>query len=139
MTQKYPDGGYAMANQQRSKRLNGTRILVVEDEYYLAADLSRALEEEGASVIGPVGNLSDAQQSVAAGGFDCAVIDMNLHGSVAHRVAKQLEESGVPFLIATGYDRASLPESLQHAPRVEKPFAPEEVVDRIVNLRSETA
>jgi hypothetical protein len=49
---------------------------------------------------------------------------MNLRGSVAHTVAERLEHRGVPFLIATGYDRASLTESLQHAPRVEKPFAP---------------
>ena len=128
-----------MVDQQRTKRLNGTRILVVEDEYYLAADLSRALEDEGALVIGPVGNLSEAQESVASADFDCAVIDMNLRGSVAHQVAEQLGQRGVPFLIATGYDRASLPESLQHAPRVEKPFALEEVIDRLVNLRSEAA
>jgi CheY-like chemotaxis protein len=128
-----------MVEEQRSKRLIGTRILVVEDEYYLAADLSRALEDEGAVVIGPVGNLPEAQESVAAGGFDCAVVDLNLRGSVAHRIAEELGDRGVPFLIATGYDRASLPESLQHVPRVEKPFAPAEVVDRIANLRAEGA
>ena len=125
--------------QQRAKRLMGARILVVEDEYYLAADLSRALEDEGAIVIGPIGNLSEAQGSVAAGNFDCAVVDMNLRGSVAHTVAERLEQAGVPFLIATGYDRASLPETLRHAPRVEKPFAANEVIDRIVNLRATTA
>jgi hypothetical protein len=68
--------------------------------------------------------LHEAEVTVAAGGFDCAIIDMNWRGSVAHTVADQLEHRGVPFLIATGYDRASLTESLQHAPRVEKPFAP---------------
>ena len=125
--------------QQRTKPLLGAKILVVEDEYYLAADLSRALSDAGAEVIGPVGSLPEAQARVAAGGFDYAVVDMNLHGSVAHAVAKQLAERGVPFLVATGYDRASLPESLVHAPRVEKPFAPAEVIDRIVNLRAATA
>ena len=60
---------------------------------------------------------------------------MNLRGSVAHTVAERLEHRGVPFLIATGYDGASLTESLQHAPRVEKPFAPAWVIYRIANLR----
>lgn len=124
--------------QQRAKRLMGARILVVEDEYYLAADLSRALEDEGAVVVGPVGSLSEAQASVTAGGFDCAVVDVNLRGIVAHQVAERLGEAGVPFLIATGYDHASLPETLRYAPRVEKPFAAHEVVDRIVNLRTAT-
>ena len=73
-----------MAVEQRTKRLVGTRILVVEVEYYLAADLSRALEDAGADVVGPVGSLHEAEVTVAAGGFDCAVIDMNLRGSVAH-------------------------------------------------------
>ena len=128
-----------MVDQQRTKPLMGARILVVEDEYYLAADLSRALADAGAEVVGPIGSLSEAQAKVSLGGFDCAVVDMNLHGSVAHKVAEELAERGVPFLVATGYDRASLPESLMHAPRVEKPFAPAEVIDRLINLRADVA
>jgi len=128
-----------MVIEQRAKPLLGARILVVEDEYYLAADLSRALSDAGAEVIGPIGSLQEAQATVSCGRFDCAVVDMNLRGSVAHSVAERLGERGVPFLIATGYDRASLPESLQHAPRVEKPFTPYEVIDRLVNLRAGNA
>ena len=44
-----------MAVEQRTKRLVGTRILVVEVEYYLAADLSRPLEDAGADAVGPWG------------------------------------------------------------------------------------
>jgi DNA-binding response OmpR family regulator len=128
-----------MVVDQHTKPLLGARILVVEDEYYLAADLSRALSDAGAEVVGPIGSLQEAQATVNSGRFDCAVVDMNLRGSVAHSVAERLGERGVPFLIATGYDRASLPESLQHAPRVEKPFTPYEVIDRLVNLRAGNA
>jgi len=128
-----------MVIEQRTKPLLGARILVVEDEYYLAADLSRALSDAGAEVVGPIGSLQEAEAAVSCGRFDCAVVDMNLRGSVAHSVAERLGERGVPFLIATGYDRASLPESLQHAPRVEKPFPLDEVIDRLVNLRAGNA
>lgn len=134
-----PTGADAMVVEQRAKVLNGTRVLVVEDEYYLAADLSRALADAGAKVVGPVGSLPEAQAAVVAGGFDYAVVDMNLRGSFAHAVAEQLSDLGVPFVIATGYDRASMPENLRHTPRVEKPFAPLEVVDRLVNLRTGNA
>ena len=128
-----------MVVDQRTKPLLGARILVVEDEYYLAADLSRALSDAGAEVIGPIGSLQEAQATVSCGRFDCAVVDMNLRGSVAHSIAERLGERGVPFLITTGYDRASLPESLQHAPRVEKPFTLDEVIDRLVYLRAGNA
>jgi hypothetical protein len=37
----------------------------VEDEYYLADDLSRALFEAGADVVGPVATLADAGMRVA--------------------------------------------------------------------------
>ena len=125
-----------MVTEERTKSLFGTKVLVVEDEYYLAADLSRALADAGAEVVGPVGTLAEAHAAVEAGGFDCAVVDMNLRGTVAHAVADQLGTRGVPFIIATGYDRATLPESLRAAPWVDKPFAPREVVDRIFRIRA---
>ncbi len=125
-----------MVTEERTKSLFGTRVLVIEDEYYLAADLSRALADAGAEVIGPVGTLAEAQATVEAGGFDCAVVDMNLRGSIAHAVADQLGARRVPFVIVTGYDRASLPDSLRDVPHVEKPFAPREVVDRIFRMRA---
>ena len=44
-----------MAVEQRTKRLVGTTILVVEVEYYLAADLSRALETPARMPLGQWG------------------------------------------------------------------------------------
>jgi len=128
-----------MVIEQRTRPLNGYKILVVEDEYYLAADLARALSDAGAEVVGPLGTLEEASARVTQGGFDCAVLDMNLRGSVAHSVALALKDRNVPFLIATGYDNGSLPESLRYAPRVEKPFPPEEVIARVANLCGECA
>ena len=41
-------------------RLAGKTILVVEDEYFLAADLKRALADAGATVLGPTGEVASA-------------------------------------------------------------------------------
>src|SRR5690349_19513015 len=109
---------------ERIKPLSGTRVLIVEDEYYLADDLSRSLSIAGAQVLGPVGSLEDAESRVSEGGFDFAVVDMNLRGDFAYAVAERLEGIGVPFVITTGYNQASLPQGLKDVPRVEKPFAP---------------
>jgi DNA-binding response OmpR family regulator len=108
--------------------LGGARILLVEDEYYLADDLARSLRREGAEVIGPVGTLAAAETLVDAHAFDCAILDMNLRGDMAFPIADRLREAGVPFLIATGYSSASLPERFGGLPRVEKPFDADAVV-----------
>jgi DNA-binding NtrC family response regulator len=121
-----------MANA-RANLLSGRRVLVVEDEYYLADDLSRSLAEAGAEVVGPVATLADAEREVAEGKFDCAVVDMNLHGDFAYAIAERLGSEGVPLVITTGYNSGSIPDALRDVPRVEKPFAP----DRIVELLAE--
>ena len=123
----------------RDTPLAGTRVLIVEDEYYLADDLSRALSGAGADVVGPVGTLDEADRKVTEGGFDCAVVDMNLRGDFAYAVAERLGGSGVPFVVTTGYNQSSLPEALADVPRVEKPFAPRDVVDLLVRIRESRA
>ena len=108
--------------------LDGFRILIVEDEYYLAADLAGALRGQGAEVIGPVATLDDATASLDTGRFDCAVLDIRLRGGTALPLADRLRAAGVPFVIASGYDGDSLPERFAATPRVEKPYAVREVV-----------
>lgn len=110
------------------------RVLVVEDEYYLADDLAKALEAGGHEVLGPVGTVEEAEQAVAADSFDVAVIDMNLHGDSAFPIADRLKDKGIPFVIATGYGGASLPDRLADAPRVEKPFDPKQVIAALPSL-----
>jgi len=110
------------------------RILIVEDEYYLAEDLAETLRNEGAHVIGPVGTLAEAQEIVGRERLDCAILDMNLRGDMAFPVADRLEAAGIPFIIATGYNSASLPERFSAIPRVEKPFDPREVTAAIPAL-----
>lgn len=115
--------------------LSGTRVLVVEDEYYLADDLSRSLVEAGAEVVGPIATLADAERKVAEGKFDCAVVDMNLRGDFAHAIAERLVARGVPLVITTGYNSGSIPDALRGVPRVEKPFAPDRIVELLAGMR----
>lgn len=117
-----------------SPDLSNARILIVEDEYYLADDLARALERQGAEVVGPVGSLDEADALVGQGNFDCAILDMNLRGEMAFPIADRLESIGVPFIVASGYNSAAMPERFLALPRVEKPFNPREVIAAIPNL-----
>jgi CheY-like chemotaxis protein len=106
--------------------LTGRRVLVVEDEYFLADDLGRALTQLGAEVLGPVATREEAFELLASGErIDLAVLDINLQGESVFPVADTLLEQGVPFLFATGYDQTAIPLQYQQVPRWEKPFAPE--------------
>ncbi|MGY8684066.1 hypothetical protein Q2941_40850 [Bradyrhizobium sp. UFLA05-153] len=54
--------------------------MVVEDEYFLAADLAECLQSEGAEIVGPICEFAEALAQVNKDGFDAAVIDINLRG-----------------------------------------------------------
>ena len=120
-----------MPNRDGQKDLRGIRVLVVEDEYYLADDVAQTLRARGAEVVGPVGTLEEASCALEEHRIDKAVLDMNLRGEMAFAIADRLEEAGVPFIIATGYSEETLPERLRGKPRLEKPFDPEALADLI--------
>ncbi len=104
--------------------LSGARVLLVEDEYYIADDLRRILDAAGASVVGPVGTVAKAHRAIDEDAFDCAVIDLNLHGESAVPIADRLVEGRKSFAIATGYGSTAVPDHLRAVPRLEKPFDP---------------
>jgi CheY-like chemotaxis protein len=105
------------------QKLQGSRILVVEDEYLLADDLSETLIEAGAEVLGPIASIEEATALIAEEPeIDAAVLDVNLRGDMVFPVADALRARGIPFAFATGYDEWALPERFADVPRVEKPF-----------------
>ncbi|PEQ10564.1 hypothetical protein B2G71_21510 [Novosphingobium sp. PC22D] len=55
-------------------------VLVVEDEYFIADDLARALRDAGATVLGPVPNAEMARRIVSDSFVDLVLLDLNLDG-----------------------------------------------------------
>jgi DNA-binding response OmpR family regulator len=102
--------------------LHELRILIVEDEYLLAADLAEAMRARGAEVIGPVATLAEAMRAVETNWIDRAVLDLDLGGEMSFAVADRLEAAAIPYVIATGCARESLPERFRAKPRLDKPF-----------------
>jgi len=114
--------------------LNGRRILVVEDEYFLAEDLREELADCGAQVLGPVANIKDATSFIKTGGVDAAVLDINLQGELIFSTADELREKGIPFAFATGYDRSSVPPRFADVPRLEKPLKARQLAELLQPL-----
>jgi CheY-like chemotaxis protein len=88
-------------------------------------------------LIGPIPDLDSARDQVAEGGFDVAVIDINLRGEDAYSIADELQRSDIPFVFATGYSQEIIPARFRNVIRWEKPYevsALVEHVERLCNL-----
>ncbi|MBR0653914.1 response regulator [Plastoroseomonas arctica] len=103
--------------------LAGLRILVVEDDFFIAMDMAELLRSHGAEVLGPIGRVDEAVAFVEEhhGGLDAVVLDMNLHGLKTYPVADALIEQGVPFVFTTGYSADAVDLAYREHPRCEKP------------------
>ena len=113
--------------------LAGKRILVVEDEYFIASDIKRTLRQEGAVIVGPVGNL-EGGLSLAEEPIDAAVLDVNLDEAMSYPIADRLRTRSIPYLFLTGYDGWSMPPEYRDAVRLAKPFPPRSVVAMVEKL-----
>lgn len=114
--------------------LAGKRVLVVEDEAYVALDLRRLLRDHGAVVVGPAPDLTAADALLEEQEIDAAVLDVNLNGRFSYELAEALSAQGVPLMLLTGYDGWSLPDAAQRYPRIAKPFEDRAVVEMVTSL-----
>lgn len=121
------------------RKLIGKRILIVEDEYFIASDLQRALTIEGAEIVGPVGDLVRGLRLAEEDGLDAAILDVNLNGAMSYPIADRLTADHVPYMFLTGYDGWSLPPAYKEMPRVAKPFSTPRVIDAVAALCAEGA
>lgn len=117
------------------ERLDPLRVLVVEDEYFIADDISRALIRHGAEVVGPVPTVEEARALLASHALDLAVLDINLRGELVYSLVDELNRRGVPMVFATGYDTAAIPAEHGAIPAWSKPFDYEALADLLPALR----
>jgi DNA-binding response OmpR family regulator len=106
---------------EKARLLAGRRVLVVEDDYFIADEICTTLREHGAEVLGPAPDIERGLNFVRNNDIDCAVLDINLHGNLAFDIASELQQRSTPAIFATGYDRSMLPSQFSDSVRLEKP------------------
>jgi DNA-binding response OmpR family regulator len=112
--------------------LNGLRVLLIEDEWRIAAAIEDVLHDLGCEVVGTV---EKAQESVARDRFDVALLDLNLHGEMAYSVADTLIAQGKALILLTAYETQLMPDRLRSYPQCQKPCPPNrmaELLSRVV-------
>jgi DNA-binding response OmpR family regulator len=87
--------------------LQGTRVLVVEDEAMLSLSLEDMLRDLGCVVAGTAARLDDALAMARTSEFDIALLDVNLGGKRVDPVAEALRERGTPIVYVTGYGKTA--------------------------------
>ena len=106
-----------------SSALRDRRILVVEDEYLIAVMLRDHLEAVGSIVVGTVASVETAIKAIESDPkIDAAVLDVNLGGVLAYRVADVLLARNVPFVFTSGYEDTVLRDRYPQVRNCLKPY-----------------
>lgn len=103
-------------------KLQGLKVLVVEDEMMVSMLIEDMLSDLGCTVVGPASRIEEAFELAKSAEIDCAVLDVNLGGQPIFPLADVLREKGAPFAFATGYGDAGLRDVDKGTPVLQKPF-----------------
>jgi len=101
------------------------RALVVEDSLLILIGLEMLLESHEVAIVGPASTLAETLVLVGQGGFDIAILDINLHNELSYPAADQLLERGIPFIFTTGYTTGSMPPRFKDTMCIQKPYGPD--------------
>ncbi len=111
------------------------KILVVEDEAFVALDIQMGLEDMGVDVVGPCMSLSLCLKTIEEKEFDAAILDVDLNGEKVYEAAERIREKNIPFVFHTG--RAHCENLAQRFPQVKvfvKPTPTPKIYDALQAL-----
>jgi two-component system, response regulator PdtaR len=80
-------------------------VLIVEDEFLLALNLQLMLEAQGWRIMGPAATVKQALHLLEQDVPSIALLDVNLGREYVTPVAEVLKARGVPFVLASAYDK----------------------------------
>lgn len=104
------------------------RVLIVEDDPFIAMDIESAVAEQlgdGVELI-VVESVTEARRMVA-NGLACALLDIDVIGGKTFDVASALQKIGTPFAFVSGSAPHEVPAALRGARFLRKPFSTREI------------
>jgi CheY-like chemotaxis protein len=122
------------------KPLLGVRVLIAEDEILQALALADMIAKLGGSVAAIANRFEEAMEASHSEEFDCAILDVNLGGTLSFPIADRLQQRGVPVLFCTAYANAAkvFPEKGPVA-RLDKPIEKLALRDALLGLLKQAA
>jgi two-component system, response regulator PdtaR len=118
----------------QQRLLSGRRALIVEDEFLIALDIQRLLEEAGASETLIATNLTEAGALLASDlSIDLAVVDLRLGSEDARPLVEDLRGRAIPLVITSGFNPGEVEVSGTVA-SMPKPYSDEEFTQVLRSL-----
>ena len=107
-------------------------VLVVEDEFIIALDLSETVKDLGYQLEGPFADKENAFLAIEDEMPDCAILDVFTDDGEVYPLADALSEAGVPIVFHSGHVtpqevRERYPDSIACA----KPCPPDKLIDAL--------
>jgi CheY-like chemotaxis protein len=97
------------------------KILIVEDNFLLAEELSELVQHELHAV--PVtANTAAAAIELIPDAVKLAFLDIEVLDGTTYPVARKLVENNIPLIFISGNDQTEIPEEFHSLPFVSKPF-----------------
>ena len=106
-----------------SRPLRGTSVLIVEDEVIIGMMLFNEIADAGGSPVGPVTSVAAALKEIESQPIDVVILDAKLIDGWGADLAAYLEKRRIPFVVMSGYDKATLPKGLRKALFIAKPIS----------------
>lgn len=97
-------------------------VLVIEDEPLIAMMIEDFIDLLGHELAGNCDSVADALIRVEEGGFDVAILDVNLRDGACWPVADLLKTRGIGFVVASGGHVDPPPAAHAGAHQLAKPF-----------------
>ncbi len=88
-------------NMHNDQPLKGARILIAEDDAFIALDIFDLLQDAGAEFLAPAASLGAALAIAKTASLTCAVLDVNLRRQLVFPAAQVLKERGVKIVFNT--------------------------------------
>ena len=115
-----------MATQARDDRRS---VLVVEDEFIIALDLSETVQDLGLRVEGPFGSQGNALIAIDRALPDLAILDVFTADGEVFPLADALTAAGVPIIFHSGHVTAGEMQARYPAAQaVSKPCPPDQLI-----------
>jgi CheY-like chemotaxis protein len=109
--------------------LEGLRILVLEDELLIAMDVEQLCRDHGALDVSVARSLEEVDGDAEV---DAAIIDVLLNGVSTLDFAGRLQETGTPFVFASGYtDNDEVAKRFPGVAMIGKPYAGNDLMDAV--------
>ncbi len=115
----------------QSKKLERTRILIVDDEPIIALSLEESLVDAGFTIAAVVYKIDKAVALIESGSCDAAIFDANLAGVSASPAASALAARGLPFIVLSGYSCEQLEGDFPGAHFMQKPCRPVHLIQAV--------